>query len=162
MNFRKFLFLAALLAAPLPAFAQARVQQDPNVLTGSTWVQGESNGSTSCNTVSQTAANDTITVTPPSGLTVVVKGLYVYNFTDATGVTQTGTVAIGGVNNAGTAANLAFGSALTTVQGIPAPQIITFGDGLLGSAPGTAVTFTPSATQSAHNYLCMFAWGYYK
>lgn len=155
-------FLAALLAGLLAstgAFAQALTQHVPAHLDGAQWVQGQSNGSTSCNTVSQTATQDTITITPPSGKTVVVQGLYVYNVTDATGVTQTGTIAIGGVGNAGTAANLSFGSALTTVQGVPAPQIITFGNGLMGTGQGTAVTFTPSATQSAHNYLCMFAWG---
>lgn len=159
------IFISSLFAALLAssgAFAQATVQHTTAHLDGAQWVQGQSNGATSCNTVSETAAQDTITITPPSGKTVSVQGLYIYNATDATGITQTGTIAIGGVGNAGIAANLSFGSALTTTQGVPPPQIITFGNGLLGSSAGTAVTFTPSATQSAHNYLCMFAWGTYQ
>lgn len=156
-----FGFLAALLFTAGLAHAQIAVQQNATRADASTWVQGQANGATSCNTVSQTVANDTITITPPAGQYVYVNQLYVYNATNATGVTQTGTIAIGGVANAGVAANLSFASALTTTQGVPAPQIIQFNPPLKGATAGTAVTFTPSATQSANNYLCMWAAGYF-
>lgn len=164
---KRYLAAGALLAVLLgtgAAYADqpgSSVSQTATHLDAATFWQGQANGATSCNTVSQTAANDTITITPPSGQYVYVTELIVQNSTDATGVTQTGTILVGGVQANSLPANLSFASALTTVQGFAPPMIIPFNPPLRGSTPGVAVTFTPSATQSAHNFLCMSALGYF-
>lgn len=152
-------FLASLLIGSA-AYAQTpvAVQQSTQRIDAATFLQGQANGATSCNTVSQTAANDTVTITPPGGQFVYITEVYIENTTDATGVTQTETISS---TNLTGAPFWNVGSALTTVQGIPAPQVETFPAGLKSAAAGVAVTFVPSATQSAHNYLCMHVAGYF-
>lgn len=147
----------ALLAALLfgsGAYAQTAVQQSLPKLDAATGIYGQANGATSCNTVSQTAANDTITITPPANQYVYLTMLSIQNTTDATGVTQTGTISS---TNLTGAPFWSFATALTTVQGVAPALVEVYPTGLRSTTPGTAVTLVPSATQSAHNYLCMRA-----
>lgn len=153
-----------LLAASGPTDAQTAsgataVTQSPYHPDGSNIFTGQTNGATSCNAVSQTSASDTITLTPTGSNYVVLDGIYILNSTDATGVTQVPTISFTNINTGGFPAILSAASALTTVQGVPPPMTISFGPfGLKANTPGTAVTIVPSATQSAHNILCMAAW----
>lgn len=147
-------FIALLLASLFlasGAYAQTTVQQSFPMLNSATGLYGQANGATSCNTISQTAAQDTITITPPAGQYVYIWEIMIDNQTDATGVTQTGTIS---TTNLTGAPFWSFGSALSTTQGIAPALVETFPTGLKSAAPGVAVTFVPSATQSAHNYLC--------
>ena len=153
-----FAAVAALALSANVASAQIAITQTAQRADAATFFQSQSNGATSCNTVSETAAQDTITITPPAGQYVYITELYVENTTDATGVTQTETVSTTNIAG-GPIFNV--GSALTTTQGVAPPQVIVFNPPLKSAAAGVAVTFVPSATQSAHNYLCMDAAGYY-
>lgn len=151
--------VGALMFAASAAHAQIATQftQTGSMLNASTFIQGQSNGATSCNTVSQTATQDTITITPPAGLYVYITGVFMENSFDATGVTQTETVS---TTNLTGAPFWNVGSALSTVG----PNMVlanTFATPVKSTAAGTAVTFVPSATQSAHNYLCMRVSGFY-
>lgn len=163
MKFFKLLAAAAILVvSALTANAQTATQVTTTAsrLDGSS-IWGQANGATSCNTVSQTTANDTITITPPAGMSVYVTGFYFENTFDATGVTQTGTISTTGLNSGGGVAPFwNFGSALSTTAAAGEVVANVFSPPLKGTA-GTAVTFVPSATQSAHNYLCMRATGFF-
>ncbi len=156
---RKLLLALALLATTASgAFSQALVNQNASRGDVATFLQGQSNGATSCNTVSETAAQDTVTITPPAGQFVYITEIYIENTTDATGVTQTETIS---ATNLTGAPFWNVGGALSTTSQAPAPQIEVFPTGLKSTVAGTAVTFVPSATQSAHNYLCMHVAGYF-
>jgi hypothetical protein len=155
---RLIALLAALLLGCSGAFAQTSVQQALPKLDVATFIQGQANGATSCNTVSQTAVQDTITITPPAGQYVYITEIYFQVQMDATGITQTGTIS---------ATNLTgnpfwtFASTLTTTSGVSPPTVETFPTGLKSTVAGTPVTLVPSATQSAHNYLCAHASGFF-
>lgn len=160
--FRKALLAVALLFAAAPAFAQIAVQQNATRADAATfWVGTAQAGATTCTTVSTTAANDTLTITPPAGQYVYVTQLLLQVSTDATGATQTGYITPAGFNFAGTAPVISEATALTTVQGFAPPNVINFNPPLKSALPGQAVSFTPSATQNAHVYLCMSATGYF-
>lgn len=155
----------AFLAFAPAAFAQSyndgvRSQLSPTSLAP-VGLYGQANGATSCNTVSETATQDTITITPGPSQYVYVTMLNIHLTTDATGVTQTETISTTGLNSSGGLAPFFdVNTALTTVQGAAPAQTIYFNPPLKSATPGSAVTFVPSATQSAHNYLCMQAAAY--
>jgi hypothetical protein len=126
------------------------------------WV-GQANGATSCNSVSQTAAQDTITITPPAGQFVYLEGLSVQINTDATGSTAVPTLSFTNLGNlnAGLAPFLSLATTLATTGSTNTGGIFTFANGgLKSSAPTTAVTIVPSATLGAHTIACMTAWGH--
>lgn len=159
----KSLALAAVLGISATAvYAQVATQVTPTAtrLDGA-GIFGQANGATSCNTVSQTAAQDTITITPPAGQYFYMTGFYGELTFNATGVTQTLTVSTTGLNSGGGVAPFwNFGSALSTVgPGMAVSNPFTIP--VKSAATGTAVTFVPSATQSANNYLCMRVTGYF-
>ena len=141
-----------------PGTVQVQTTATP-AQTGLIWGQG--NGATSCNTVSETAAQDTITITPPAGMSAYITGLYIENSSDATGVTQVPTISTTGLSfTGGLAPFFSVASALSTTGMTGGVQAYVFNPPLKG-AGSTSVTFVPSATQSAHNYLCMQAVGYF-
>jgi hypothetical protein len=154
----------ALLSAPA-AFAQTppiQVQPaTPNIAgTSSFWV-GQANGATSCNTVSETAAQDTITVTPPPGQFVYPFGLSIQINTDATGSTAVPTLSFTNLGNlsAGLAPFLSLATTLATTGSTNTGGIFYFPPGFKSAAPTTAVTVVPSATLGAHTIVCMTMWG---
>lgn len=125
------------------------------------WI-GQANGATSCNAVSQTAAQDTVTITPPAGSFVYLTDIVVQFSTDATGATAVPTISTTNLSNSGGIS--AFLSAATTLSttGYHADMVIPFPvGGLKSSQPGVAVTLVPSATLGAHSILCMSAVGYF-
>ena len=162
----------ALLAAPVSeSFAQAPpIQTETNTppvggpRSGYTpfWV-GQANGATSCNAVSQTAAQDTITITPPSGQFVYLTGLSIQINTDATGSTAVPTLSFTNLGNlnAGLAPFLSLATTLATTGSTNTGGVFNFPvGGLKSNAASTAVTVVPSATLGAHTIVCMTAFGY--
>lgn len=145
------LLLASLLLAS-GAHAQTSVQQALPMLTAATGLYGQANGSTSCNAVSQTAAQDSVTITPPAAQFVYVTMISIQNYTDATGATQVGTISS---TNLTGSPFWSQATTLSTTAGIQSSTVEMYPTALKSAVPGTAVTFVPSATQSAHNILCM-------
>jgi len=124
------------------------------------WV-GQANGVASCNAVSQTSASDTITITPPSGQFFYMTEFFLQHSTDATGATEVPTISMTGIStNGGVAAFLSAASTLATT-GYHVETAIPFPQGLRSATAGTAVTFVPSATLSAHTIMCNSVTGYY-
>jgi hypothetical protein len=169
INFRKTLLagasaIALLVGAP-GAFADSgtAINQSSYHNDASTFWVGEAAGATSCNAVSATSPSDTITITPPSGSYVNVTALLVQINTDATGSTAVPTLAIGGVSsNGGIAPTVSLATTLATTGSTNTGFVLPFpAGGLRGSAPGTAVTFTPSATLGTHTIVCMSAVGFF-
>lgn len=125
------------------------------------WI-GQANGATSCNAVSQTSASDTLTIPAVAGQYAYLTELVIQISTDATGATAVPTITPAGIGaSGGVLANLSAATTLATTGypvnfAIPMPV-----GGLKGSAPGTAITFTPSAAMGAHSILCMSAMGFY-
>lgn len=165
MKFFKPWVLAGLLVASLAmgsAFAQQAtpVQQSGSHLDAGTFWIGQSNGATSCNAVSQTAAQDTITIPAVGSNSAYLTALMVQFSTNATGATAVPTISFTGLANAGAAPFLSAATTLSTT-GYHADMVINFPVGGLKGLPGTAITVVPSATMSANSILCMSAVGYY-
>lgn len=155
---RKLLLALALLATTASgAFAQALTSQTASHADAATFLQAASNGATSCNTVSETVAQDTITITPPAGQYVYITGYFGAKTTDATGVTETLTVSTTNVTGSPI---YDYNTSLST--SVQRPAIVeNYNPPLKSTVAGTAVTFVPSATQSAHSYLCHRVAGYF-
>jgi hypothetical protein len=154
---RKLLLALALTLVASGAFAQALVRQDQSRSDAASFLQGMANGATSCNTASQTATQDTITITPPAGLFVYITGVYFDIIpVDATGVTQLGYVSSTNLTGSpiwsqGTVAASLAGRSISE----------TYPTALKSTVAGTAVTFVPSATQNAKVILCGRVAGYF-
>ena len=133
----------------------------PNIAGTSSFFVGQANGATSCNAVSQTAAQDTITVTPPTGQYVYPFGLSIQINTDATGSTAVPTLSFTNLGNlsAGLAPFLSLATTLATTGSTNTGGIFYFPPGFKSAAPTTAVTVVPSATLGAHTIVCMTMWG---
>ena len=169
-KFWKTRFLPALFAIvaaiwPLLALADSAgtstTQTATHLDAGAFWI-GQANGATSCNAVSQTAAQDTITITPPAGQYVYLTDLIVQFSTDATGATAVPTISTTNLGTGGGVAAVLSAATTLSTTGYHADVAIPFPVGGLKSAtPGTAVTIVPSATMGAHTILCMSAVGYF-
>ncbi len=154
-------FLSRLLAvAAIMAFAgmaQAQVAQQVTQTAAradsGTSLNGPLGGATTCNTVNTTAANGTVTITPPAGQYVYITGVYIDITADITGLTGQATMSTTNVTGA------PFWSLATIVPTAGATggvfrQIAEwYGTPLRSTTPGTAVTFVPSA-QSNHVIFC--------
>jgi hypothetical protein len=141
-----------------PAFAQIVTQDNALRTNITTFWYGPVGGATSCNTVSTTAANAEVSIPALAGQYINITHFHGKKSTDATGITETLTVSVSNVLGA---PFIDFNSALTTVQGSPPSVDIAFNPPLKTTAPGLGVIFLPSATESAHSYLCMDVAGYY-
>jgi hypothetical protein len=149
---RILLAFGLLLAAASGAFAQTTpVSPIASRLDASVALQGQSAGAASCNAVSATIANDTVTITVPAGLYAYITGIYITKSTDATGVTEFQTVSA--TNLSGTPIWDTSSTLNTTGQRVVDNE--TFATPLKSSQPGVNVTFVPSANQSGHGWLCM-------
>lgn len=162
---RLFASVAAAALLGSAAFAQAPpilVQPaTPSIAGTASFFVGQANGATSCNAVSQTAAQDTITVTPPSGQFVYPFGMSVQINTDATGSTAVPTLSFTNLGNlnAGLAPFLSLATTLATTGSTNTGGVLYFPPGFKSAAAGTAVTAVPSATLGAHTIVCMTMWG---
>lgn len=157
---------AALLSAPaaMADTAGTPVTQSATHLDAASFWVGQAAGATACNAVSATSASGTITITPPAGQYVYLTALLLQRNTDATGVTEVPTIATTNISSNGgaTSAVLSAASTLSTTGLTNTGAVIPFGvGGLKSAAPGTAVTFVPSAAQATHGILCMSAVGYF-
>lgn len=161
---RKFLMagaaLALLFAAGQAVAQQATaVQQSASRLDAATGLYGPAGGATSCATVNTTAANNTVTITPPAGQYVYMSGVYVDITADTTGLTGVATLSTTNVTGAPfwslatiVPTSGANGSFRQLAEVYPTP--------LRSTAPGTAVTFVPSA-QSNHVIYCIRVAAYF-
>jgi hypothetical protein len=159
-NLRKTMLASVAVAALLLPYAAdadfpgTAVTQTATHLDAATSWLGEAAGATSCNAVSATAASDTITITPPAGQYAYLTNFIFQHSTDATGATEVPTISMTNIStNGGVAAFLSAASTLATT-GYTVNMSIPFPNGLRSAAPGTAVTFVPSATLSAHTIMC--------
>ena len=158
-------FCALMVGLPLAGNADApgtSVTQTATHLDAAQFWIGEAATTTSCNAVSATSPSDTITVTPPAGQYVYLTDFIMQHSTDATGATEVPTISMTNISaSGGVAAFLSAASTLATT-GYTVNMPINFGPGGLKSAvAGTAVTFVPSATLSAHTIMCNSVLGYY-
>lgn len=159
--FRKTLLASvaavALLSAPITVNAdqasQISVTHTATHLDAASIWTGQANGATSCNAVSQTSASDTITLSPPGGQFAYLTEFFLQHSTDATGATEVPTIAMTNIATGGFPAFLSAASTLATT-GYHVETAIPFPNGLHSAAAGTAVTFVPSATLSAHTIMC--------
>ncbi len=155
-RFLKTLALAGLLAimASAGAFAQVGQQttQTATRLDASTGLFGPATGATACSTVNTTAANNTVTITPPSGQFVYITGFYLDITADVTGLTGVATMSTTNITG-GPIWSLATVVPTTGENGTFRQVSETFNPPLKSTAPGTAVTFVPSA-QSNHVIYC--------
>lgn len=149
-----FAGLALILASGV-AFAQQApaIQQSGSRLDTATGLYGPAGGATSCATVNTTAANNTVTITPPSGYYVYITSVNVDISGDATGTTGVATMSTTNLTGGPfwTLATLAVatgsgGGGIRNIHDI-------YPTGLRSTAPGTAVTFVPSA-QIANQIVC--------
>lgn len=126
------------------------------------WI-GQANGATACNAVSQTSAQDTLTIPAVAAKYAVLTAFTMQINTDATGETGVPTVSFTNIGSSGGLAPiLSAASTLSTTSGGPSAMVINFPvGGLKALLPGTAVTAVPSAAMGAHKILCMTAVGYY-
>jgi hypothetical protein len=145
------------LSGPVAAQQATAVQQSASELRAATFLQGQAAGATACNAVSATAASGTVTITPQAGQYVYITGVYMDIFqTDATGVSGVPTVSTTNITGSPIWAAT---TVATSLQGIH--YVDLFPNALKSTAPGTAVTFVPSATQGAKNILCIRVAGYF-
>ena len=146
--------LAVGLVSPVAADqAGASVTQTSTHLDAATIWQGMASGATGCNAVSATAASDTITITPPGGQYAYLESFLLQHSTDATGATEVPTISMTNIGTGGFPAFLSAASTLATT-GYTVNVAIPFPNGLRSAVAGTAVTFVPSATLSAHTIMC--------
>jgi hypothetical protein len=143
------------------ALAQAptAVNQSPTRSDAATFLQTMVGGATACATVNSTAANGTVTITPPAGQYVYITGVYIDITSDTTGLT--GVATMGTTNITGSPTwSLATLTAAAAGQATMRQIADVFPTGLRSTVPGTAVTFVPSA-QSNHVIFCTRVAGYY-
>lgn len=163
MNLLKSVALAGLLATTATiAFAQVNTQvtQTATPANASTFLQGPAGGATSCSTVNTTAANNTVTITPPAGNYVYITGVYVDITSDATGTTTTNTM---------TTTNLTGNPVWSLATIVPTANVNqgqfrqiseTYATPYKSRTPGTAVTVLPSGT-AADTIYCIRVAGYF-
>ncbi len=124
------------------------------------WI-GQSNGVTSCNSVSETSAQDTITVPAVGGQFAYLTEFFLQHSTDATGATEVPTISMTNIANAGGGAAFLSAASTLATTGYHVETSIPFPNGLKSAAAGVAVTFVPSAALSAHTIMCNSVIGYY-
>jgi hypothetical protein len=162
-RFFKSLALAGLLAISAIGFASAQqapaVQQTGTRADAATGLYGPLGGATTCATVNTTAANATVTITPPGGQYVYITGVYIDLTADVTGVTQVSTLSTTNITGA------PFWSLATLVPTAGANGTFrqlaeTYATPLKSAAAGVAVTFVPSA-QENHLIECIRVAAYF-
>lgn len=152
--------IAALFAASAQAQVANQTTQTGTRLDASQFLQGAAGGATSCATVNQSAANNTVTITPPAGQFVYITGLYVDITANITGTTQVATASATNLTGA------PFWSLATVVPTAGANgtfrQIAeNYAVPLKSTAPGTAVTWVPSAAGFTNTIICPRIAGYF-
>ena len=144
--------LALLVAAPAYAQVAQQVTQSSTRLDAGTGLYGPATGATACATVNTTAANNTVTITPPAGQYVYITGISIDITADTTGLSGLATMSTTNITGSpiwSLATIVPTAGANGTFRQIHE----TFSTPLRSTAPGTAVTFVPSA-QSNHVIFC--------
>lgn len=162
MNFLKSLAATALLcgaAAVANAQVATQITQTGTMLNASAFNQTIANGATGCATVNTTAANGTVTITPPAGQFVYITNVSIDIASDTTGNTQVATMST--TNISGTPIWSLATIAPTASSAGQFRQISeTYATPLKSTAAGTAVTFVPSA-QTNHVIFCTRVAGFF-
>lgn len=145
-------FVAILAVASAQAQVAQQITQSTTRLDAGTSLNGPAGGATTCNTVNTTAANGTVTITPPAGQYVYINGISIDITADVTGLTGQATMSTTNITGS------PIWSLATIVPTAGANGSFrqiheTFSTPLRSTAPGTAVTFVPSA-QSNHVIFC--------
>lgn len=155
-----FAGLALILASGI-AFAQQApaIQQSGTRLDAGTGLYGPAGGATTCATVNTTAANGTVTITPPAGQYVYITSFAMDITADTTGLTGVATMSTTNLTGG------PFWSLATIVPTAGANGTFrqiseTYATPIKSTAPGTAVTFVPSA-QSNHVIFCTRVGAYF-
>ncbi len=163
MKSLKFLALAgAAIVALSVGVANAQVStlvtQTATPANASTFLQGQA-GASVCSTVNSTAANGTVTITPPAGLYVYITGVYIDITADATGTTSVATLS---TTNLTGGPIWSLGMIIPTANSVGQFRQIseTYTTPMKARTPGTAVTFVPSA-QVADSIVCIRVAGYF-
>ena len=155
-RFLKSLAVAGLLAVLAFGSAYAQVAQQTTQtatrLDAGTGLFGPATGATACSTVNTSAANNTVTITPPAGQYVYITGFYLDLTADTTGLTGVATMSTTNITG-GPIWSLATVVPTAGENGTFRQIAETFNPPLRSTAPGTAVTFVPSA-QSNHVIYC--------
>ncbi len=154
-RFLKSLLVAGLLvgiSGATQAQVAQQVSQTATRLDASLSLSGPATGATACASVNTTAANNTVTITPPSGQYVYVTGVFIDIASDVTGNSQVATMSTTNLTG-GPFWSLA--TLVPTAGANPTHRQIseTYSTPLKSTTPGTAVTFVPSA-QTAHVIFC--------
>lgn len=157
-----FLALAGwgLHAQVISALTPASVQQSRAMANAATGLYGPAGGATACSTVNTSVANNTVTITPPANKYVYVTSVNMDVTADTTGTTQVITISTtnlsGGPYWSGATIAPTAGAMGTFRQIAEA-----YPTALRSSAPGTAVTFVPSAASLTDTILCMRVAAYF-
>ena len=145
-------FVAILAVASAQAQVGQQITQTQTRLDAGTGLYGPLGGATTCSTVNTTAANGTVTITPPAGQYVYITGISIDITADTTGLS--GLASMSTTNITGSPIwSLATVIPTAGDNGTFRQIHETFATPLRSTAPGTAVTFVPSA-QSNHVIFC--------
>ncbi len=161
-HFTKTLALAALLSTVAgAAFAQVATQttQTATMLNATAFNQTIANGATGCAAVNTTAANGTVTITPPAGQFVYVTNVSIDIVSDVTGNTQVATMSTTNISGS-PIWSLATIAPTASSAGQFRQISETYATPLKSTAAGTAVTFVPSA-QTNHVIFCTRVAGFF-
>lgn len=145
-------FVAILAGASAQAQVGQQISQTSTRLDAGTGLFGPLGGATACSTVNTTAANGTVTITPPAGQYVYITGVSIDITANVTGLT--GQATMSATNVTGTPVwSLATIVPTAGANGTFRQIHETYATPLRSTAPGTAVTFVPSA-QSNNVIFC--------
>lgn len=155
--------VSALALLPSLAHAQAVTQQAATRLDSATFMASTPAPGTACATVNTTAANGTVTITPPGGQFVYITGVYIDITADITGLTSVAVDTWAGLNNPnGTAPVYSLATIVPTsgANGTFRQIAEVYSPPLKSASAGASVTLTPSA-QSNHVIFCPRVLGYF-
>lgn len=151
--------LFAISAGSANAQVAQQVTQSAQRLDASQFLQTPAGGATACATVNTTAANGTVTITPPAGQYVYITGVYIDITADVTGASQVATMSTTNITG-GPIWSLATIVPTAGANGTFRQISESYSTPLKSTAPGTAVTFVPSA-QTNHVIFCTRVAGYF-
>ena len=153
------LLTAITITGPAEAQTAQQVSQTGQRLDATTGLYGPTGGVTSCNTINTTAALNTVSITPPAGQYVYITSVDIDITADVTGTTGVATMSTTNLTG-GPFWSLATIVPTAGANGTFRQIAETYSTPIKSTAPGTAVTFVPSA-QIAHSIVCTRVGAYF-
>lgn len=151
--------VAFFAAAAAQAQVATQVTQTGSMLNATAFNQTIANGATGCAAVNTTAANGTVTITPPAGQFVYITNVSIDIVSDVTGNTQVATMSTTNISGS-PIWSLATIAPTASSAGQFRQISETYATPLKSTAAGTAVTFVPSA-QTNHVIFCTRVAGFF-